>query len=136
MPQKKKNKSKEPMREDTKNMNRDEGGEGDEGVAQKESTHNRQSNKKKERKHGASDWNIWGVEEATQQRSPPDWNIRGDASRQAHGARTGTSGEERTGRQQNHPDWNIRGAEARDGNTRRRREWTLKGASSVRAEQR
>ena len=39
------NKSKERRREDTKNMNRDEGGEGDGGAAQKESNDSRQSKK-------------------------------------------------------------------------------------------
>ena len=95
-------KSDERKREDTKNMNRDEGGEGDEGAAQKESTDSRQNKKEKDGRHGATDWNIRGPEEATRQRIPLDWNIRGDASRHTHGARTGTSGEERTGRQKGH----------------------------------
>ena len=51
-----------------------------------------------------------GHEEATQQQSPLDgkhpWYAV--ASGQAHGARTGTSGEE------THPDWKIRGAEDLD----------------------
>ena len=130
------NKSKERMREETKNMNRDERREGDEGAAQKETTDNRQGKKENDGRHGATDWNIRGQEEAAQQRGPLDWNIRGDAeaSGQAHGARTGTSGEERTGRQQGHPDRNIRGAEARDWDNRGRSEWPWKGASRASAQ--
>ena len=95
------NKRKERMGEETKNMNRDERRDGDEGAAQKEPTW--QSKKEKESLHGATDGNIQGQEESTQQRGPLDWNIRGDAlaSGQVHGIRTGTSGGERTGRPQN-----------------------------------
>ena len=82
------NKSKERKRDDTKNKNRDEGGQGGEGAAQKESTDNQQTKKEKDGRHGATDWIIRDTEEATQQRSPLDWNIRGDASGQAHRART------------------------------------------------
>ena len=76
---------------------------------------NRRIKKKKESWHGATDWNIRGQEEATQQRGPLDWiiHIRGDALAcgQAHSSRTGTSGDERTGRQQGHPGWIIWGKE-------------------------
>ena len=95
------NKTKERMREDTKNMNRDEREEGGEGAAQKETTDNQQIKKEKHGRHGATDGNNRGQEEPRQQRGPLDWNIQGDAeaSGQAHGARTAISGEERTGRQ-------------------------------------
>ena len=67
-----------------------------------------------------------GTEGDNRQRS-----IRGDevASGQVHGARPGTSGEQRTVRQQGHLDWIIRGAEALDWNIRGRSEW--KGASGA-----
>ena len=68
------NKNKEKMGEETTKMNRYERREGE-----------------------ATDRNIRGQEEATQQRGPLDWITRGDAvaSGQAQGTRTGTSGEER-----------------------------------------
>ena len=53
------NKSKERMREGTKNINGDEGGERDEGAAQKETTDNRQSQKEKDRRRGPLEGNIW-----------------------------------------------------------------------------
>ena len=93
------NKNKERMGEETKDKNRDDRREGDEGAAQKA--------RKKNGWHAATDGNIRSQEEATQQRDPPDWNIREDAvaSGQAHGTRTGPSAEKM------HPDWNIQGAE-------------------------
>ena len=80
----------------------------------KESKDHPQSKKEKDRRRGASDWNIWGPEEATQHQGALDWIIRGDASGQAHGDRTETSGEESAGLQQGYPDRNIRGAEGTD----------------------
>ena len=85
------------MREDTKNKNREEGGEGEEEAARIETVDDRHCMKENDGRSGATDWKIRGPEENTQQRSPLDWNIRGhaEASGQAQGARTGSSGEER-----------------------------------------
>ena len=44
------------MTEDTKHKNREEGGEGDEGAAQKETVDNRQCMKVKDGRSGATDW--------------------------------------------------------------------------------
>ena len=66
-----------------------------------------------------------------QQRGPLDWSIQeGEQTRgPAQGARTGTSGAERTGQQQSRPDWNIRGAETLEWNIRGRSEGPWIGAS-------
>ena len=85
------NRNKERKGEETKNMNSYERREGE-----------------------ATDRNIRGQEEATQQRGPLGWNTRGVAvaSGQAHGGRAETSGEERKGRHRGHQGWSIRGAES------------------------
>ena len=67
------------MREDTKHKNGEEGGEGDDGAAREETVHKMQCMKEKDGRSGTTDWKIWAPEERTQQRSPPDWTIRGHA---------------------------------------------------------
>ena len=62
------NKNKKRMGEKTKNMNRDERREGDEGAAQKKTTS--KAKKRKKVWHRATDWNIRGQEEATHNGAP------------------------------------------------------------------
>ena len=65
------NKNKKQRGEEKKKKNSDESRERDEGAAPKETTG--KARKKKERCHGATDWNNRGQEEATQRRGPKDW---------------------------------------------------------------
>ena len=125
---------------DTTDERRDVGGEGAKGKAANHVEHGRGQPGEHRTRAGTSggkaamDWSVWGSRRKKRRRRPETtrgkecmhksqgrWGERTRRARegkreekekQAHGTRTGTSGEAK------HPDWNIRGAEALDWNVR------------------
>ena len=138
------NKSKDQMRKDTTNESRGAGGEGPEGKAARHVIHGREQPGKQRTRTGTSggeaalDWSVQGSRRNKKrrqqetarrartrarnggEREQEEQEVGGGRKKrrrrggQAHGTRTGTSGEA------TRPDWSIRGAKAHDWNVRGR----------------